>query len=69
MLLLLLVLQLAAALSADSRLGIEKLENLRLLPRLGDEREELLPDLGIVLVDKAEQELALPRKPFVYVVL
>ena len=39
--------------------GIEELEDLGLGPGLLDEGLHLLPDLGVVLVDKPEQELAL----------
>ena len=39
--------------------GVEELEDLGLCPGLLDEGLHLLPDLGVVLVDEPEQELAL----------
>ena len=46
-------------LTGHGSVGVEELEDLRLSPRLLDEGLHLLPDLGVVLVDEPEQELAL----------
>ena len=56
-------------LTAHARLRIQQLKNLRLLARLGDEGEQFLADFRVILVDEPEEELALPRKPLVHVVL
>ena len=56
-------------LTAHARLRIQQLKNLRLLARLGDEGEQFLADFRVILVDEPKEELALPRKPLVHVVL
>jgi len=68
-LLLLLWVRKMVTILTDARLGIQKFEYLRLLTGLGDEGKELLAYLCVVLVDEPEEELALPRKPFVHVIL
>jgi len=50
------------------RLWIEQLEDLWLFPRLVDECRNLFANVCIVLVNKAEQELSIPRELLVHLV-
>ena len=56
-------------LAGHGGVGVEELEDLGLSPGLLDEALHLLPDLGVVLVDEPEEELALLREPVVGPVL
>jgi hypothetical protein len=67
-LLLLLLCKVMPALT-NARLRIQQLEYLGLLARLSDEGEKLFAYLCVILVDEPEEELALPRKTLVHVVL
>jgi hypothetical protein len=67
-LLLLLLCKVMPALT-NARLWIQQFEYLGLLARLSDEGEKLFAYLCVVLVDEPEEELALPRKTLVHVVL
>ena len=56
-------------LAGHGSVGVEELEDLGLSPGLLDEALHLLPDLGVVLVDEPEEELALFRESVVGPVL